>query len=209
MTDLKQLLDLVATAPRTDTDPERDLARARTAARARTSKRLRAGGAGVLLVAAVAIGVGQATSGSPAPRDLSAEGSTQAVRLVSETLSADPYTFDLTPRGWSVQDANAFRVTITPDDGSTSDEPDDFRGKLVILFDQNPPDGRQVAHDGRDFWIRDGDSGYTTVATATRADEPPGVVRVQYPDDAGWSDETMLAFLGSVHVGADALPGHG
>ena len=130
------------------------------------------------------------------------------VRLVAGTLDADPYTFGLVPEGWSVQGQNPYTVTIAPDDGSTSEHPDDFRGKLVIMFDQNPPDGARVTRDGRHFWLRDG-SDYVTVATLTRGDEPPGVVRVQYPVDAGWSESTMLAFLGSVRVGPGALPGQG
>ncbi len=130
------------------------------------------------------------------------------MQLVAATFDADPYTFDLTPAGWHVQSQNAFAVTIAPDDGSTSDSPDVFIGKLVILFDQNPLSGTSVDVDGRRFWLHS-DSDYTTISTATRPDEPPGAVRIQYPDDAGWTRESMLAFLGSVHVGPGALPGLG
>ena len=209
MTQVRELLDLASAAPRPETDPVDDLARARSASRARAASRLQRGAAGLVAAALLVMGMGQVITDSPAERPQVAQADGEPVLLVAATLTVDPYTFDLTPRGWSVQDTNAYRVTIAPDDGSTSEEPDDFVGKLVILFDQNPPDGERVVHDGRGFWIRDGDSGYTTVATVTRTDEPPGVVRIQYPDRAGWSRASMLRFLGSVHVGPGALPGKG
>ena len=98
--------------------------------------------------------------------------------------------------------------TIVPDDGSTSSDPNVFVGKLVIMFDANPPDGRVVDHDGRRFWVS-GDSGYTTLATRTEGDEPDGVVRIQYPTGAGWDESSMVDFLGSVHVGPGARQGLG
>jgi hypothetical protein len=216
MNDLKHLLDVAATAPRATADPADDLRRARTRARARTGRRLRVGSATLALGAVVALGLGQVTAptepggpAGPAGPEASAESATSAdVRLVAGELDADPYTFDLVPQGWSVQGQNAYGVTIAPDDGSTSASPDNFVGKLVILFDQNPPDGTPVTDDGRGFWVREG-SDYVTVATLTRGDEPPGVVRVQYPVDAGWTRTTMVEFLGSVHVGPGALPGQG
>ncbi len=47
------------------------------------------------------------------------------------------------------------------------------------------------------------------MATRTRGDEPTGVVRIQYPRDAGWDEDSMLAFLASVHVGDSARLGVG
>ncbi|MFC6343613.1 hypothetical protein ACFP8W_16625, partial [Nocardioides hankookensis] len=130
------------------------------------------------------------------------------VELVAKTFDATPYTFDLTPKGWSVQAQQPTAVTIVPDDGSTSDDPNVFVGKLVILFDANPPSGRAVDQDGRRFWVS-GDSGYTTLATRSAPGEPAGVVRIQYPKGAGWDEASMVDFLGSVHVGPGARHGLG
>ena len=220
--DLKRALSSVADAERTVPDPADDLTRARTAATARTRRRFRAG---LSSVAAVAVlGVVTATlvdDGPQAPPpsadradgadrgDRAAVPTDAGVRLVAETFDAAPYTFDLTPEGWSVQGQRPQAVTIAPDDGSTSDHPDDYRGKLVIMLDQNPPGrGRALEMDGRTFWVR-GDSGYTTVSTRTQPGEPEGIVRIQYPADAGWDEDTMVRFLASVHVGPGALPGLG
>lgn len=63
---------------------------------------------------------------------------TEPITLVAMPLDAAPYTFDLTPQGWSVQAQKPTAVTIAPDDDSTSSDPDDFEGKLVITFDDNP-----------------------------------------------------------------------
>lgn len=210
MNDVKHLLDVAAGAPRPAADPADDLRRARRSARARTGRRLRIASAGLALVAVAALGLDQATTTTePAgPEATASPESVAGVRLVDGTFDADPYTFALVPQGWSVQGQSPYGVTIAPDDGTTSDHPDDFRGKLVIMFDQNPPDGTPVTLDGRDFWVGES-SDYVTVATLTRGDEPPGVVRVQYPVDAGWSHSTMLDFLGSVQVGPGALPGQG
>ena len=206
MTDLKRLLEPAAETTRAPVDPMVDLARAQRAARARHARRFRLGAVTVAVLTVAAIGLG-GVGGADRP-DRPAPEAASEVRLVSATFDADPYTFDLTPTGWHVQSQNAFAVTIAPDDGSTSDDPDVFIGKLVIMFDQNPLSGTVVDLDGRRFWVH-GDSEYTTISTATRPDEPPGAVRIQYPDDAGWTRASMLAFLGSVHVGPGALPGLG
>ena len=62
--------------------------------------------------------------------------------------------------------------------------------------------------DGRTFWVYEGDD-HITMATRTRAGEPDGMVRIQYPTGTGWTRETMLAFLASVHVGPGAQQGVG
>lgn len=205
--DLKHALRVAAVSDRPETDPLADLERARTAASARTRRRVRTGLAGLATVAVIGVGTGVVLSDSPSTPP--ATQATGQVQLVAKTFDAAPYTFDLTPTGWSVQGQRPQAVTIAPDDGSTSSHPDDFRGKLVIMFDANEPDGRAVEHDGRTFWIRDSDSEYTTIATRTRAGEPAGVVRIQYPTGAGWDEQSMLAFLASVHVGDTAQHGLG
>lgn len=202
--DLRHALESVADAERVPVDPAADLARARAAAGARTRRRFRIGLTGLTTAAVVAVGA--ALVADRAPSDEATP--TADVELVAEPFEATPYTFDLTPEGWSVQAQRPSAVTIGPDDRSTSSNPDDFRGKLVILFDTNQPTGRELHFDKRTFWVSS-NSDYTTLATITRGDEPPGVVRIQYPTGTGWDLKSMVAFLGSVHVGPGAQWGLG
>jgi hypothetical protein len=202
VTDLKRLLEPAAETTRAPVDPIADLVRAQRTAKGRTLRRVRLAAVTAAVVVVSTVGLNRSAHDPTTPEVAS------KVELVAATFDADPYTFDLTPTGWHVQSQNAFAVTIAPDDGSTSDSPDVFVGKLVILFDQNPLSGATVDVDGRRYWLHS-DSDYTTISTATRPDEPPGAVRIQYPDDAGWTRDSMLAFLGSVHVGPGALPGLG
>ena len=206
--DILAALGAVARADVPIPAPDEDLARARAAARARRRRRFRAGLAGLAVTAVLAVGVANVLddAGGSAATTQAAPG---AVQLVAKRFDAAPYTFDLTPRGWSVQGQRPQAVTIAPDDESASDNPDDFIGKLVIMFDANAPFGDTVERDGRTFWVSDSGAGYTTMATRTRGDEPAGVVRIQYPRDAGWDEDSMLAFLASVHVGDTARLGVG
>ncbi|WP_121252191.1 hypothetical protein [Nocardioides ferulae] len=206
--DLKRALALVAEADLPSPDPTDDLARAHRAARARTRRRFRAGLAGLAVTSILGVGAATVLADAESPSTEATQVAPEGVRLVAERFDAAPYSFDLTPTGWSVQGQSPTAVTIAPDDGSTSAHPDDFRGKLVIMFDANPPHGEAVDHEGRRFWIAESD-GYTTIATHTRGDEPSGVVRIQYPHDAGWEHPSMLAFLASVHVGDGARWGLG
>jgi hypothetical protein len=215
--DLKQALHLAASTSRPAPDPADDLARARTACTARSRRRLRVGLSGLAAVTVLGIGTAAVLSGPGATDQPSAgnsstpKPSTKApggVQLVATTFDATPYTFDLTPQGWAVQGQRPSTVTIAPTDGSVSDHPDDFEGKLVIMFDANPPGGRPVDLDGRRYWVT-GDSGYTTISTRTLAGEPDGAVRIQYPNNTGWTEDTMLAFTASVHVGDGAVHGQG
>ena len=221
--DLKRALQTAAESDRPAVDPADDLARAVSAARARTRRRFRVGLAGVASVTVLGVGAAVVLEREPtgpgvsAPRP-DAPSAPVGVELVSETFEATPYTFDLTPQGWSVQAQMPNGVTIVPDDGSTSDDPNVFVGKLVIMFDANRPSGRVIDHDGRRFWVSSESgrttlaarrSGYTTLATLTRGDEPEGVVHIQYPNGAGWDEASMVAFLASVHVGPGAQHGFG
>ena len=216
--DLKRALTIAASSEWSSPDPADDLARARTARIARTRQRVRVGLSGLAVAAVIGVGASVALTGRESPAEPSAGSSAtsspqtpdapEGVQLVAATFDAAPYTFDLTPQGWSVQGQNDFGVTIAPDDGSTTDIPDDFEGKLVIMFEARPPGGRPVDLDGQKFWIT-GDSGYTTISTRTAAGEPEGAVRIQYPNDTGWTEDTMLAFTASVHVGDGARHGGG
>ncbi len=215
MNELHHLLDRAAGEPVSAT-ADADLARGRIAL---SRTRRRRGAVGLVgLAAASVVGVGATRvlddTASPRPEadrsvavdDVSPD--TTGVQLLASPLSAGPYTFATTPEGWSVQGARPQAVTIAPDDGSVSDHPDDFRGKLVIMLDTNRPAGDEVTVDGRTFWLT-GDSGYQRVSTRTLPGEPEGVVMVQYPESSGWSVDTMLEFLGSVQVGDGAVPGVG
>lgn len=206
--DLKRALQSAAESDRPEVDSADDLTRAVAAARARTRRRFRVGLAGVATAAVVTVGAIAVLDRDPADPGVATPRTTAGVELVSEQFEATPYTFDLTPTGWSVQAQNPYAVTIVPDDGSTSSDPDVFVGKLVIMFDANRPAGRVIDQEGRRFWVT-GDSGYTTLATRTQAGEPAGVVRIQYPTGAGWDERSMVAFLASVHVGPGARHGHG
>lgn len=205
--DLKKALGAAATIDAEPVDPDADLQRAQVAY-VRSRRRIRRGA--TALVTAAVIGTG----GVIALQDRASEaptadpGTGSDVELVAKTLDADPYTFDLTPEGWSVEAQMPQGVTIVPDDGSTSNNPSDFRGKLVIMFDQNPPHGEPTDHDGRRFWVTNNPDA-TIISTRTAGDEPRGMVRIQYPADTGWQRPTMIEFLGSVHVGPGAQPGLG
>jgi hypothetical protein len=203
--DLKRALEAAAGDEPRPADPSADLLRAQSAARARSRRRVRLGVAALTTAALIGAASVVALDGSPTgpPSAAAAE-----VQLVAEPLDATPFTFDLTPEGWSVQEQMPSAVTIAPDDGSTSASPDDFRGKLVILFDMNPPRGRPVEHDGRRFWAIDYPES-TVIATRSIAGEPAGVVRIQYPRNAGWDLSSMIEFLASVHVGPQAQHGFG
>jgi len=98
---LTRALQSVADVERREVDPADDLARARSASRRRTRRRLRLGLTGV--TAAVVLGLG-ASALLPADRVES-----PGVELVAERFEATPYTFDLTPRGWSVQGSGRAR----------------------------------------------------------------------------------------------------
>lgn len=203
--ELKRMLEaaLADEAPMPSVDT--DLERARTGLVVRRRRRFRAAiAAGALVTVAVGGGIAVVSQRDDAPGHQHADN----IVLVSTPLNAAPYTFDLTPRGWSVQQQRTTGVTIAPDDGSAARSPYDFRGKLVILFDRNPLTGKRLEYDGHQIWMR-GDSGYTTMAMTTSSGEPKGVVRIQYPDGVGWTRIQMLRFLTSIHVGGGARPGAG
>jgi hypothetical protein len=190
------------------TDPYDDLARARSALRARSRRRLRLGLGALALVVVAGGGVAAALERTAEPDGSAPAVASARIHLVAMRLDAKPYSFDLTPNGWSVQAQNAYFVTIVPDDGSAPADPDVFIGKLVITYDHEPFRGRLAAGGARPVRIGTG-SGYTTLSMRTAAGEPAGVVRIQYPDHAGWDRSAMVRFVRSVHVGAGAKPSLG
>lgn len=213
------LNDLLATASRSGGpdgadafDARADLTRGRRAL-ARVRRRRAAAGVATLAVAgAVGAGAVRTLSGDKQQDPVTAEHRepTDQIRLVSQPLEAGPYTFDKTPEGW--RDLNyahpEFAVVIGRATGNQ--DPEHFIGKLVIMMSTNPPAGEQVEYDGRTYWVHgDGGGDHTRITTMTRNGEPEGALEIQFPNDAGWSQETMLEFLSTVKVGAAAQPGVG
>jgi hypothetical protein len=211
MNDLNTLLERAAGPVTGPVDARADLTRGH---RALSRTRRRRGALGLAGVAAAGVvGAGLSRLASPDPeRTHAAEGHHQksaGVALLAQPFAAGPYTFDATPAGWEVQGSYPQGVTIAPV-GFPDQEPLSFEGKLVIMFDANPPTGAQASLDGRTFWVEDDTGGgYTSIATLTRAGEPAGVVRIQYPSGTGWTRDTMLEFLAGVHVGEGAQQGVG
>ena len=212
MNDLNTLLERAAGPTGTPLDAHADLTRGR---RALSRTRRRRGALGLVGVAATGVvGVGMARFTDPGG-DVAADRTQThhpvkgtGITFLAQPFEAGPYTFDATPQGWEVQGVKPTAVTIAPV-GFPDQEPLSFVGKLVILFDGNPVGGgERVDLDGRTFWVSVGRD-YTTITTRTRSDEPAGVVRIQYPSDAGWTRETMLDFLAGVHVGSGAQQGVG
>jgi hypothetical protein len=212
MNDLTTLLDRAA-GPATHhapVDAVSDLTRGR---RALSRTRRRRSAAGLMGVAAAGVlGVGVVRYAGPdhgpqqaveKPADTTGDG----ISFLAQPFEAGPYTFDATPEGWEVQGVSPSAVTIAPV-GFANQDPDWFTGKLAIFFHDNPVTGEQVERDGRTFWIHHSD-GYTMIDTLTRPGEPAGKVQIQFPSDTGWDRDSMLTFLGSVHVGEGAQLGVG
>jgi hypothetical protein len=210
MNDLNTLLERAAGPTTAPVDAHADLARGH---RALSRTRRRRSAVGLVGVAAVGVvGVGISRVADPSSDVAADHGPTHqkvtGISFLAQPFEAGPYTFDQTPVGWEVQGAYPQGVTIAPV-GFPDQEPASFVGKLVIMFDGNPPSGEKMVFDDRTFWVSYGDDGVATMSTRTRHDEPGGMVLIQYPIDAGWTRDTMLQFLSGVHVGPDAQQGVG
>jgi hypothetical protein len=211
MNDLNTLLDRAAGPATAPVDAHADLTRGHRAL-ARTRRRRAATGLlGVAAAGVVGVGIvrftdpeGDVAADNTPTRHQETSG---GISFLAQPFEAGPYTFDQTPVGWEVQGAYPQGVTIAPV-GFPDQEPASFVGKLVIMFDGNPLSGEEVQRDGRTYWVR-GDSGHTTIATPTLPGEPTGNVLIQFPDDTGWTRDSMLTFLASVHVGPGAQQGVG
>jgi hypothetical protein len=212
MTDLTDLLDRVVDLDDNTVDARADLVRARTAWQRRRRVRSLAAAGSLVAVGVLAVGVAGSGVLDRAPQDDSVVVDPGAdkhgsITLLAAALEAGPYTFGKVPEGWTVQGTTPSAVTIAQQ-GDDDGNPDSFVGKLVILYDQNPPSGEPSVVNGRTFFTR-GDSGHTTISVATEAGQPVGQVMVQFPDSAGWSHDTMIEFLDAVQVNASAQPGLG
>ncbi|WP_182524158.1 hypothetical protein [Nocardioides dongkuii] len=150
-------------------------------------------------------GTPSGAQGEPAPSDdgLTDEGPRYyEPRTVDGRVVVGPYSFDAVPEGWEIQGGTRTFVTMVPLSGAPDRFPEAFEDKLVIMYEKiGPLGGRPGTIEGRDYVIR-GDSGHTTLATATLDGEPRGSVRVQFPDGAFAVDD-MLQLLASVRVGPE------
>jgi hypothetical protein len=207
MNDLNALLERAAGPTSAPVDGYADLTRARRAL-SRTRHRRRALGlAGVATAGVVGLGVDRLSDRGDVATDRTGAAATPTSTPAAADVTAGPYTFPALPDGWEVQGAGPQVVTIAPV-GFPDQQPLSFPGKLVIGYDQNPPSGRPVQHDGRTFWVNGG--GDTVIISArTRVDEPAGEVTIQYPTSSGWTTDDMITFLAGVHVGPGAQPGLG
>jgi hypothetical protein len=207
MTDLTELLRRASASDAPMPPATDDLTRAR-AERHRLRRRRSSWGAAAT-AAAVAATVGAIAftgQSANAPDEPSVQ---DGVVLLSQPLEAGPYTFGTTPEGWHVLDYAhpEFAVVIAPVDGDQN--PESFAGKLVIMMSNNRPSGDAVEYEGRTYWVLDSGAGHTRITTMTRPGEPEAAIEIQFPSDAGWSQETMLEFLSTVEVGDTAQPGVG
>jgi hypothetical protein len=138
--------------------------------------------------------------------------------LLAQPTDVGAFSFDQVPEGWEAQEAPpgddpgvsaalgknlvTFATADFPDK-----YPENFLGKLVIMFNKTGTFGEQRQVHGRTFWINTHGGGpYTQLYVHTRAGEPPGVLDVQYPDNTGWTQDDMIAFLDGIHLGPDATP---
>lgn len=209
MNDLTTLLERAAGPAAAPVDAHADLTRGHRALSRTRRRRSALGLAGVAAAGIAGVGIARvAVDDRPQTLAKDTQQRTGGVSLLAQPFAAGPYTFDETPEGWEVQGTYPQGVTIAPV-GFPDQEPLSFVGKLVIMFDQNPPFGDRVDVNGRSFWVSDQGGDTTTVSTRTVDGEPAGMVRIQYPSDAGWTHDTMLDFLAGVHVGPGARPGLG
>jgi len=208
MTDLTELLNRASDGEVPVPNAADDLTRAKAERHRRSRRRSSWGAAATAAAVAATVGV-MALSGPDAGSPDDERAVDGGVVLLSQPLDAGPYSFDSTPEGWHVLDNPHpdFVVVIAPETGDQ--DPESFAGKLVIMMSGNRPSGDPVEYEGRTFWVLDSGSGHTRITTMTRPGEPEGAVEIQFPSDAGWSEETMLEFLSSVEVGEGAQPGLG
>jgi hypothetical protein len=228
MTDVRTLLSQAAgTADVTDDTVAADLVRARRGLRRRTALRVTGSVVtGTALVAAVVVVRSGAESRRPvaepphrpvvttpaAPRTTTSAPATnlRAVTLVAYTgRQPSGYEVAYVPKGWEVQGANEFRLTIAPI-GTTDTHPDAFEGKLVVLLrskdDTGPPIGTPIpVGNGTGYLNR------TDPATAVLMfqDSAKHWVLVQVPRVLGWSDRDIARFGAGVEVTHDAQAGVG
>ena len=211
MNDLNTLLDRAAGPATVRVDARADLTRGHRALARTRRRRAAAGLVGVAAAGVVGFGAvrladaGQRSRRARRSRRTAPSGRHQppgpAVRGRPLHLRRDPGGLGGPGRRPAGGDDRAGRLTRP---GAAV-----VRGQAGHPLRRQPAAGEQVDVDGRTFWVRESDSGYTTIATRTQPGEPEGNVRIQYPSTPAGPATTMLAFLAGVHVGPGAQQGVG
>jgi hypothetical protein len=235
MNDLNTLLERAAGPATAPVDAHADLGRGRAAV-SRTRRRRTAVGL-VGLAAAGVVGVGaqqyagrhdlavdatqhrgpSSPTGDPSHATATDTGKDAQIVLLARPTAVGAFSFDQVPEGWEPQDAPpgdpgvsaalGTNLVTFATAGFPDKYPENFLGKLVVMFNRSGTFGEKREVDGRTFWINTSGGGpYTQLYVHTRAGEPEGVLNVQYPDHTGWTQDAMIAFLDGIHLGPGASP---
>ena len=230
MNDVKDMLAAAldrGPGPGQPVNPDGDLARGRRLLRRRRLTGL-AGAAGGAAVAAgivtAVLTLGPAGAGPGAPHQAPVAGqhtrqqhapapahhpARRAVKLVSyEGYQAPGYQVSEVPRGWVVQGANAFALTVAPADDPDKSV-DSFVGKIAVMLksrDEPAPKGQpNLPVAGRPgFLDRQGDTWILLYQ------DPSGLwVDIQFPAKLGWDAPQFAKLAAGVKVLSNAQPGRG
>jgi hypothetical protein len=204
MTDLTTLLDHAAGPAGGPVHTEADLTRGRRALARTRVRRTAAGLAGV--AAAGVIAVGLTAGGHDAP--VATERPAVVTLHRTAAVAAGGFSFTALPVGWSIAGVTPTAVTLTQDGADADPDPDVFTGKVTVTFDGEFAAGERIRQDGQDYWLSH-DSAHTWVSAYTRPGEPTGRLAIQFPDDTGWTRQTMLDLVSAVRVLDAAQPGVG
>ncbi|MGL5826268.1 MAG: hypothetical protein ACRCYU_15865 [Nocardioides sp.] len=139
------------------------------------------------------------------------------VDLAKSKVTAGSFRFGLAPQGWHVSDSDASTVMFAPDGTNPTIEENDFVGKLMIFFGDDSTQTRDkcptVKRADRTFFLCDVkgryDVGLDAVMVRTRSSESPGWITVQYPSDAGFTQQQLVDLTDSVEVLGSAAPSVG
>ena len=222
MNDLTDLLERAAGPTAAPVDADADLTRGRVALSRTRRRRTAAGLVGVAAAAAVGVGTGRLLARDDEPQVAasdtpSAPPSSASPAASGPVTEVGAFSFDRVPAGWEPQAAPPDDPGVTAALGTnlvtfaTADFPDklpeNFEGKLVVMFNGAGVFGERRQVDGRTVWVNTtGGGAYTQIYVRTRPGEPQGVLEVQYPDHTGWSEDDMIAFLDGIHLGPGASP---
>jgi hypothetical protein len=214
MNHLNDLLERAAGPAGATVDARHDLSRGHRALARTRVRRSAAGLVGVAAAGVIGVGLTQrgGDEGTQVATDPTPTGTATATPTPTPTPPPtqdpvpSPYELPELPAGWTASAYNEFATTFAPPGATVNDEPGDFEGTIVLLYDKEPTFGKKRVVDGRAYFTR-GDSGYTTISTRTRPDEPQGTLRLQFPDTV--DVQSALAFLSGVRVLDGAQPAVG
>jgi hypothetical protein len=205
---------------------DQDLARGRAALVGARRRRLRwrASAGAAALAAAAVVAVVLATSGSSPTRSNTPQASNgpqpthhaggptagPQIHLVAYTGDQLPgFTVKQVPAGWRLSTSTAFALLITPDDGSTGNDPDVFVGKLAVLTSSTDQHGlgpgASVTVNGQPGKVHT-DAG--TLMLSYRAPNGFGI-DIQAPPTLHWTAAQIVDFAQGVRVTKHAIHGRG